>query len=62
MHVASANPLAMTPPSSTRRPSSARRACLAEKNAGKPPHVLEKIIESGLKTYYKEVLLPEQAL
>jgi len=23
-------------------------------------HVLEKIIESGLKTYYKEVLLPEQ--
>ena len=35
---------------------------LAEKNAGKPENVLEKIVESGLKTYYKEVTLLEQAL
>ena len=33
----------------------------ADKNAGKPPHVLEKIVESGLKTYYKEVCLVDQA-
>ena len=33
---------------------------LAEKNAGKPPHVIEKIVESGLKTYYKEVCLLDQ--
>ena len=31
------------------------KAILREKNAGKPDHVLEKIVESGLKTYYKEV-------
>ncbi len=33
---------------------------LADKNAGKPPHVLEKIVELGLKTYYKEVCLLDQ--
>ena len=33
---------------------------LADKNAGKPPHVLEKIVESGLKTFYKEVCLLDQ--
>ena len=37
------------------------RAVLADKNAGKPAIVLEKIIESGLKTYYKEVCLVDQA-
>jgi len=34
---------------------------LADKNAGKPPQVIEKIVESGLRTYYKEVCLLEQA-
>ena len=34
---------------------------LREKNAGKPAHVLEKIVESGLKTYYKEVCLLDQS-
>jgi elongation factor Ts len=33
---------------------------LREKNAGKPANVLEKIVESGLKTYYKEVCLIDQ--
>ena len=28
---------------------------------GKPDNVIEKIVESGLKTYYKEVCLLEQA-
>ena len=33
---------------------------LREKNAGKPDHVIAKIVESGLKSYYKEVTLLEQ--
>ncbi|MGH6830322.1 MAG: translation elongation factor Ts, partial [Methylocella sp.] len=36
------------------------RAVLAGKNTGKPAHVLEKIVESGLKTYFKEVCLLDQ--
>ncbi len=60
MHVASANPLAMTPDQLDSATVEREKNLLAEKNAGKPAHVLEKIIESGLKTYYKEVLLPEQ--
>ena len=36
-------------------------AILRDKNAGKPDHVLQKIVESGLKSYYKEVTLLEQA-
>ncbi|HXY59922.1 MAG TPA: translation elongation factor Ts [Methylocystis sp.] len=60
MHVASANPLAMKPEELDPAVVEREKNLLAEKNAGKPPHVLEKIIESGLKTYYKEVLLPEQ--
>jgi elongation factor Ts len=60
MHVASANPLAMTAAELDATTVEREKNLLAEKNAGKPPHVLEKIIESGLKTYYKEVLLPEQ--
>ena len=34
---------------------------MAEKNAGKPENVMEKIIASGLKSYAKEVCLLEQA-
>ena len=34
---------------------------LTDKNAGKPPQVLERIVESGLKTFYKEVCLLDQA-
>jgi elongation factor Ts len=33
---------------------------LRDKNAGKPANVLEKIVESGLKSYYKEVCLLDQ--
>jgi elongation factor Ts len=36
------------------------RTVLAEKNAGKPENVIEKIVESGLKTFYKEVTLLDQ--
>ena len=34
---------------------------LAEKNAGKPANVIEKIVDFGLKTFYKEVCLLDQA-
>ena len=33
---------------------------LRDKNAGKPANVLDKIVESGLKTYFKEVCLIDQ--
>lgn len=60
MHVAATNPVALdasgVDPATVERESS----ILREKNAGKPDHVLQKIVESGLKTYYKEVTLLEQ--
>jgi elongation factor Ts len=60
LHIAAASPLALD--SSCLDPAVVERekAVLADKNAGKPPHVLEKIVESGLKTYYKEVCLVDQ--
>ncbi len=60
MHVASANPLALDASGLDAATIEREKALLAEKNAGKPAHVLEKIIESGLKTYYKEVVLLDQ--
>jgi elongation factor Ts len=61
MHVAATNPVALdasgVDPATVERES----AILREKNAGKPDHVMQKIIESGLKSYYKEVTLVEQA-
>ncbi|MDP4594492.1 MAG: translation elongation factor Ts [Beijerinckiaceae bacterium] len=61
MHVAASSPVALE--SSAIDPAVLEREknVLAEKNAGKPPQVMEKIIESGLKTYFKEVCLLEQA-
>jgi elongation factor Ts len=63
MHVAAANPLALDPAGLT--PDLVRREkdVLADKyrQQGKPENVIEKIVESGLKTYYKEVCLLEQA-
>jgi elongation factor Ts len=61
MHVAATSPLALD--SSGLDPATVEResAILREKNAGKPDHVMQKIVESGLKSYYKEVTLLEQA-
>ena len=62
MHVAASNPQAIDPaglePEVVRR----EREVLADKakTQGKPAHVVEKIVESGLKTFYKEVCLLEQ--
>ncbi|MCA6109128.1 translation elongation factor Ts [Bradyrhizobium cenepequi] len=63
MHVAAANPQAIDPagldPDLVRR----EKDVLADKyrQQGKPENVIEKIVESGLKTFYKEVCLLEQA-
>jgi elongation factor Ts len=63
MHVAAANPLALDPagldPAAVKR----EKDILADKyrQQGKPENVIEKIVESGLKTYYKEVCFLEQA-
>jgi elongation factor Ts len=60
LHVAAAAPLAIDSTGLDQNLVAREKAVLAEKNAGKPAHVLDKIIESGLKTYYKEVCLLDQ--
>jgi elongation factor Ts len=59
-HVAWANPLALDSTSLDKETVARERAILAEKHQGKPANVIEKIVESGLKTYYKEVCLIDQ--
>jgi elongation factor Ts len=63
MHVAASNPQAID--SSGLDPEVERREkdVLADKYKaqGKPANVVEKIVESGLKTFYKEVCLLDQA-
>jgi elongation factor Ts len=61
MHVAATNPLALDAAGLDPQTLEREKAILREKNAGKPDHVMEKIIESGLKSYYKEVTLLEQS-
>jgi elongation factor Ts len=62
MHVAASNPQAIEPagldPDVVRR----EKDVLADKfrAQGKPENVIDKIVESGLKTFYKEVCLLEQ--
>jgi elongation factor Ts len=63
MHVAAANPQALD--SAGLDPEVVRREkeVLADKYKaqGKPANVIDKIVESGLKTFYKEVCLLDQA-
>lgn len=61
MHVAAANPQALDASGLDPAVLEREKAVLADKNAGKPANVIEKIVESGLKTYFKEVCLLEQA-
>jgi len=61
MHVAAASPVALDSTQIDPAVLEREKNVLREKNAGKPANVLEKIIESGLKTYYKEVCLVDQA-
>ena len=60
-HVAASNPLALDMGGLEPAMVEREKNVLAEKNAGKPPQVLEKIVASGLKTYFKEVCLVDQA-
>jgi elongation factor Ts len=62
MHVASANPQAVDPSGLDPAAIEREKGVLADKAKaqGKPANVVEKIVESGLKTFYKEVCLVEQ--
>ena len=63
MHVAAANPQAIDPAGLDPAVVKREKDVLADKyrQQGKPENVIEKIVESGLKTFYKEVCLLEQA-
>ena len=61
MHVAASNPVALDLQTVPVQTLEREKAILAEKNAGKPANVMEKIIQSGLKSYAKEFCLLEQA-
>jgi elongation factor Ts len=62
MHVASANPQAIDPAGLDPAVVEREKNVLADKfkQQGKPANVIEKIVESGLKTFYKEACLLEQ--
>jgi elongation factor Ts len=62
MHIASANPQAVDPSGLDPNVVEREKGVLAEKfkAQGKPANMIEKIVESGLKTFYKEVCLVEQ--
>jgi elongation factor Ts len=63
MHIAASNPLAVDAKSIDAKVVARERDVLSEKAkaSGKPANVVEKIVESGLKTFYKEVCLVDQA-
>jgi elongation factor Ts len=61
MHIAAASPVALNAAGVDPATVARERTVLAEKNSGKPANVIEKIVESGLKTFYKEVCLLDQA-
>jgi elongation factor Ts len=62
MHVASANPQALEPSGLAAATVEREKNVLADKfkAQGKPANVIDKIVESGLKTFYKEVCLLDQ--
>ncbi len=61
MHIAAASPVALNAAGVDPATVARERTVLAEKNSGKPANVIEKIVELGLKTFYKEVCLLDQA-
>ncbi len=62
MHVAAANPQAVDPAGLDPAVVEREKNVLADKfkAQGKPANMIEKIVESGLKTFYKEVCLLDQ--
>jgi len=61
MHVAATNPVALDLAGVPAETLEREKAILADKNKGKPAHVLEKILAGGLKSYGKENCLLDQA-
>ncbi len=61
MHVAATAPIAIDLDGVPEETLEREKAILRDKNAGKPDHVMEKIIASGMKSYAKEHTLLEQA-
>jgi len=61
MHVAATNPVALDLSGVPAETLEREKAILADKNKGKPDHILEKIVASGLKSYGKEHCLLDQA-
>ena len=63
MHVASANPQAIDASGLDAATIEREKNVLAEKfkAQGKPANVIDKIVESGLRTFYKEVCLLDQS-
>jgi elongation factor Ts len=62
MHISFANPQAIDPSGLDAATVERERGVLADKakDQGKPANVIEKIVESGLKSFYKEVCLLDQ--
>jgi elongation factor Ts len=62
MHVAASNPLAVDPAGLDPAVVEREKNVLADKfrQQGKPENMIAKIVESGLKTFYKEVCLLDQ--
>ncbi|HVV93768.1 MAG TPA: translation elongation factor Ts [Hyphomicrobiales bacterium] len=60
MHVAAMNPLAIDEKGIDPAVLEREKAILLEKHQGKPAAVQEKIVQSGLKSYFKEVCLLDQ--
>jgi len=63
MHIAASNPQAVDPSGLDPAVVAREKDVLADKfkAQGKPANVIDKIVESGLKTFYKEACLLEQA-
>jgi elongation factor Ts len=61
MHIAATNPVALDLAGVPAETLEREKAILADKNQGKPPQVIEKIVASGLKSYGKDNCLLEQA-
>lgn len=62
MHIAASSPLAVDPSGIDPAIVEREKAVLTEKAvaSGKPANIVEKIVESGIKTYFKEVCLLDQ--
>ncbi len=61
MHIAATNPVALDIEGVPAEVLEREKAILADKNQGKPPQVIEKIVASGMKSYAKDNCLLDQS-